>query len=71
MVELNRLAWMVLFLLGTALFAWWEWQDNNGSQMAWFMLTSLWSAGCGIGYTVIHWFVSDRTPGRSRRQTRE
>jgi len=71
MVELNRLVWMVLFLLGTALFAWWEWHDNSGSQMAWFMLTSLWSAVCGIGYTVIHWFVSDRTPGGPRRRTRE
>jgi len=71
MVELNRLVWMVLFLFGTALFAWWDWQGNSDSQMAWFMLTSLWSAICGIGYTVVHWFVSGKTPGDPQRQTRE
>jgi len=61
MVEFNRLLWMGLFLLGTAVFAWLEWQSNSGSEMAFFMLTSLWSAICGIGYTVMYWFVARRT----------
>ena len=44
-------------MLGAIVIAWMEWQDNNSSAMAWFLLTSLWSAVTGIGYTVVHWFI--------------
>ena len=60
MAEFNRIFWMVVFLLGVAVFGWMEWQDSSGSQVAWFMLTSLWSAVCAIAYTVIHWLLVDR-----------
>lgn len=62
MAVFNRVIWMVIFLLGTGIFAWLEWRGGDGSTMAWFMLTSLWSAVCGISYTVIHWFIVERTP---------
>lgn len=58
MIEFNRVLWMVLFLLGTAVFAWLELKDNGGNTMVFFLLTSLWSAVCGIGYTVLHWFIA-------------
>ena len=61
MAEINRVAWMVIFLLGTAVFAWMEWHSSSNSAMVWFMLTSMWSAVCGIGYTVLHWFITNST----------
>lgn len=64
MEDINRAAWGVLFLLGAAVFVWMEWQDNNWSPMVWFMLTSFWSAACGIGYTVVHWFISEKVKHR-------
>lgn len=60
MAEVNRIFWMIAFLLGVIVFGWLEWQDSNSSQIAWFMLTSLWSAVCAIGYTVIDWFLVDK-----------
>lgn len=60
MVEFNRLLWMFLFLIGTALFAWLEWHGSESSAMIFFMLTSLWSAVCGIGYTIMHWVFTRR-----------
>jgi hypothetical protein len=60
MIEFNRLFWMILFLLGTTIFAWFEWQSNGNSKMVFFMFTSLWSAFCGIAYTVMHWFIDKR-----------
>ena len=57
MADINRVAWGVIFFLGVAIFAWMEWQDAAGSAMGWFILISLWSAVCGIGYSVVHWFI--------------
>ena len=51
-------------MLGTAAFAWLEWRGSELSAMAWFLVTSLWSAICGIGYTVMHWFKVERVPRR-------
>ena len=55
--DINRVAWGVIFFLGATIFLWMEWQDDSGSPMAWFLLTSLWSAVCGIGYSVVHWLI--------------
>jgi len=60
-----RVTWMTIFLLGVAIFAWLELRSDNGSTMVWFMLTGLWSAVCGIAYTVHHWFVVERTAHNS------
>jgi len=48
-----------MFFIGVILFGWLEWQYQTGSGMVWFMLTSLWSAICAIGYTVLNWFLVD------------
>ena len=57
MEDINRVAWGTLFILGVAVFIWMEWQGDALSAMGWFLLTSLWSAVCGIGYSVVHWFI--------------
>lgn len=56
----NRVFWMLIFLLGAGLIILLEWQGEAGSAMLWFMLTSLWSAICGISYTVIQWFIVEK-----------
>ncbi len=61
----NRTIWIVIFFLGAAVVVWLEWQSDDGSSMVGFMLTSLWSAVCGICYTVIHWFIVEREHGNS------
>lgn len=64
MAAVIRVAWMVIFVLGTAAFAWLDWRGSVLSAMAWFLLTGLWSAICGIGYTLMHWFKVERVPRR-------
>lgn len=56
-MDYNRITWILLFFLGTAVFSWNEWQDDTNSFMGWFLLTSIWSAACGISYTVVDWFL--------------
>lgn len=56
-MDYNRVAWIVIFLLGTLVFSVMEWYGDNVSYMGWFMLTSIWSAVCGIAYTVMDWFI--------------
>jgi len=55
--SLNRVIWMLIFLGGTALFAWLEFGSEEGLAMAWFLETSIWSAVCGIGFTGCHWLI--------------
>ncbi|MDH5352931.1 MAG: hypothetical protein OEY09_00700 [Gammaproteobacteria bacterium] len=57
MSNINRVVWGIIFFLGAAIFFWMDWQDDHGAAMGWFMLTGLWSAVCGIGYTVVHWLL--------------
>lgn len=58
---MNRLVWMVIFTLGAATFAWIEWDNAEASAMGWFIETSLWSAVCGIGFTVCEWAITRRS----------
>ncbi len=60
MQEVNRIAWMVIFLGGAAWLGWLGWRDGSGNTTGWFLFTSLWSAVCGIGYTLAHWFIGRR-----------
>lgn len=64
MAVVIRIMWMAIFMFGAAAFAWLEWRGSELSAMAWFLLTGLWSAICGIGYTLMHWFKVERTPRR-------
>ncbi|UCE90118.1 MAG: hypothetical protein JSW10_04690 [Pseudomonadota bacterium] len=54
---LNRVIWMLLFLVGATLFAWLEWSGDEPSTMGWFLLTSIWSAVSGIGFTACSWWL--------------
>ncbi len=56
----NRVVWIGLFLAVSAMFAWLEWRSEASSAMGWFLATSLWSALCGIGFTVSEWWVGNR-----------
>jgi hypothetical protein len=57
---LNRVVWIVLFLAVSGTLAWLEWGSEAGSAMGWFLATSLWSALCGIGFTVSEWWIGSR-----------
>lgn len=60
-----RIAWMAIFLLGAAILGWLEWRSSEPSAMAWFLLSGLWSAISGIGYTVMHWYLVERVARQS------
>ncbi len=53
----NRYLWMAIFFLGLLASIWLEWLADTASPMAWFLLTGVWSAVCGIGFTVSNVFV--------------
>jgi len=57
MIKLNRIFWMILFFSGCIYFIRLEWSDESDQSFIWFMLTGLWSAFCGIGYTILDWFL--------------
>lgn len=51
----NRVVWSVIFFAGVVIFAWIQW-GGDGGLVGWFIETSLWSAACGIGYSVGEWY---------------
>ncbi len=57
-MDYNRTLWIIIFFLGTFTFLWMERHSENIDVMAWFLLTSLWSAACAIAYTIIDWFLT-------------
>ena len=61
---MNRVLWMAVFILGAGVFAWIEWRGGEGSAMGWFIETSVWSAVCGIGFTVCEWLGGARGSSR-------
>lgn len=61
----NRLIWIVIFLSVSATLAWAEWRSEAGSGIGWFLAVSLWSALCGIGYSVGDWLLRGRSEYRA------
>lgn len=57
-MSLNRMIWIAIFIIGSLSFLLINWESDNTNVMAWFMLTSLWSAACAIAYTIIDWLLS-------------
>lgn len=55
MAQINRVFWIILFLSGCLYFALLEWSEDANQSLGWFLLTSLWSAFCGIGFTIFDW----------------
>ncbi len=56
--KINRILWGIIFSAGAIIFAFIEWQGKSSSAMFWFLVTSFWSAFCGISYTIVDWFLS-------------
>ena len=53
----SKTNWGLIFFGGAILFGWLEWRNPDmASSWLWFMETSLWSAFCGIGYSIGEWF---------------
>ena len=57
MAKVNRIIWIVFFLTGCTYFAFLEWGDERSQALGWFLLTGLWSALCGIGFTLFDWVI--------------
>jgi len=57
-MDYNRALWIVIFILGTVIFTIMEWQSEVLTVMAWFLLTSFWSAACAIAYTITDWLLT-------------
>jgi len=53
----NKSIWSAIFLLGSAVTALLEWDSGQPGALGWFLFTGLWSAFCGIGYTLCDWFI--------------
>lgn len=68
--KLNRYLWMLIFFLGIAVSIWLEWLAKTTSPMAWFLVTGIWSAVCGIGFTVTNIFLDTAISRHSDRKNR-
>jgi len=56
-IKVNRIIWIFIFLAGSAYMAMLEWNEEQHRALGWFLFTSLWSAFCGIGFTIIDWLI--------------
>ena len=66
--KINRYLWMIVFFFGIAISVWLEWLAKTTSPMAWFLVTGVWSAICGIGFTVTNVFADARpSPDKSKK----
>ena len=57
-MDYNRALWIFIFFLGTFIFWWLDHHSDSVDVLAWFLLTSLWSAACAIAYTIIDWLLT-------------
>ena len=69
--KLNRYLWMGIFFLGMFVSVWLEWLAKTASPMAWFLLTGVWSAVCGIGFTVTNTFVTTKSSRLARQESED
>jgi len=59
-ININRIIWIIIFLGGSTFMAVLEWSEEQHRALGWFLFTSLWSAFCGIGFTIFDWLISFR-----------
>jgi len=57
---LNRILWMLIFIAGSIVFAYWDNSDLTNLNIGWFLSTSIWSAVVGIGYSITDWLLRHR-----------
>ncbi len=60
MIKTNRIIWMIVFLTGTVYMGILEWQSETSLSVGWFLFSGLWSAFCGICFTVLDWLAGYR-----------
>ncbi len=60
MIKTNRIIWIIIFLSGVAYMAMLEWESDQQVAVGWFLFTGLWSAFCGIGFTIFDWLMGFR-----------
>ena len=65
--NVNRYLWMLIFFAGIALSILMEWLATTTSPMVWFLLTGVWSAVCGIGFTVTNTLVNSPLTHKANR----
>ncbi|MES0326593.1 MAG: hypothetical protein ABUK13_00235 [Gammaproteobacteria bacterium] len=61
LITLNRAVWSLLFLVGSALLAFWEYENSSNVGIGWFLITSIWSAVCAIAYSIIEWIIHQKS----------
>lgn len=69
--RINRYLWMAIFFLGVLASAWLAWLANTASPMVWFLVTGVWSAVCGIGFTVSNSLVRSKSSAAVRQASRD
>lgn len=57
---INRISWIGIFLIVSTVLVWTQIQGDQDSGMGWFLALSLWSAVCGIGFSVCDWLLRGR-----------
>lgn len=62
---------MAIFFLGIFVSIGLEWLAKTASPMAWFLLTGVWSAVCGIGFTVMNAFVKTKPSLLAEKKTED
>jgi len=55
-IKLNRYLWITVFLAGAVVMSTLHWQEEYHT-FGWFLLTSLWSAFCAIGFSIFYWLT--------------
>ena len=66
---INRLVWTIIFFSAACVLAVMEWQERELPLMGWFLAAGLWSAICGIGYTVCDWLVQGSSTSNSQNNS--
>ena len=69
--KINRYLWMAIFFLGIIISILLEWSAKTASPMAWFLVTGVWSAVCGIGFTLSDAFVKTSSSINARQETED
>ncbi len=59
--NVNRVVWMIIFMVVAVALAAMEWKDQGFSLMGWFLATGIWSAICGISYSICDWLILARS----------
>jgi len=54
---INRLMWIIVFFSGSFFLIYLEWNAQQSHTVGWFIFASIWSAVCGIGFTLCDWII--------------